>query len=259
MRSVVLVLLVAALMVSGCRKKPDPVDPQLIDNGGVSTGDGHLEIAFENMVGTQPLVLSTATYTNEAGNSFTVTMYKYYISNIKLWRADSTFYTEPESYHLIQEQLFDTKSFIIHEVPAGEYTHISFMIGVDSLRNVSGAQTGALDPGNDMFWGWITGYIMAKLEGTSTVAPNGRISFHLGGFSGSNNVLRTVKLSMPTAANVTGSSTPEIHIKSDILEWFKTPNTVNFVMNNSVMGPGKDATNIADNYFNMFTVTHVEN
>jgi hypothetical protein len=42
------------------------------------------------------------------------------------------------------------------------YNRLSFVIGVDSARNVSGAQTGALDPANGMFWTWNTGYIMAK-------------------------------------------------------------------------------------------------
>jgi hypothetical protein len=258
-RSIVLVLLTAAVCLSGCRKKPDPVvEPQLIDSGGVVANDGHLEIVFENMVGSQVLQLNAQTYTNEAGNSFTVETYKYYITNIKLWRADSTFYTEPESYHLINEEISSSKTILIHEVPKGEYTAITFMIGVDFDRNTSGAQTGALDPVNAMFWDWNSGYIMAKIQGTAVGIPGG-YSFHIGGFEGKDGVLRLVTRQLPVAANVTGTGTPEIHIKSDVLEWFKTPVTIDFNTHSFVGSAGEDAAEIADNYADMFTVTHVEN
>jgi hypothetical protein len=61
---------------------------------------------------------------------------------------------------------------------------MEFMIGVDSARNNSGAQTGALDPTNGMFWSWSTGYIMAKFEGTSAQSPAAAnaLKFHIGGF-----------------------------------------------------------------------------
>ena len=39
---------------------------------------------FNNVVNGKPLVLKTETYTNANGDSFTVNLYKYYISNIKL-------------------------------------------------------------------------------------------------------------------------------------------------------------------------------
>lgn len=251
--------MVVALSVSGCRKKPDPVVPVTpIDTGGINVNDGHLQIVFENMVGSQPLQLGGQSYTNEAGNAFTVSAYKYYISNIKLWRADSTYFTETESYHLINEGLASSKSFLIHDVPLDDYTAITFMIGVDYDRNTSGAQTGALDPANAMFWDWNTGYIMAKIEGTSPGIPSG-ISFHMGGFEGKDAVMRIVTLQFPEDAKVNGIKTPGVHIKSDVLEWFKTPNLINFNTNNIITSAGPEAAKMADNYADMFTVSHVEN
>ncbi len=69
-----------------------------------------------------------------------------------------------------------------------------FLLGVDSLHNVSGAQTDALDPAKDMFWTWNTGYVMAKLEGNSpsSALVNNKYEFHVGGFSGKYNVLKKI-------------------------------------------------------------------
>lgn len=73
-----------------------------------------------------------------------------------------------------------------------QYDSITFLIGVDSLHNVSGAQTGALDPVNDMFWTWNSGYVMAKLEGNSSSSPqmNQKFEYHIGGYSGKHNVVK---------------------------------------------------------------------
>jgi hypothetical protein len=261
-RSIIVLFVVTAVSLISCRKKPDPVVvPQIVDHGGVNANDGHLNVVFENVVGDQPLVLNTGIYTNEAGNSFTVKIYKYYISNIKLWRDDSTYFAESGGYYLVNEALTSSKAFTIHGVPSGTYTGISFLLGVDSARNVSGAQTGALDPLNAMYWDWNTGYIMAKLEGSSpqSGALGKEIIFHLGGFSGKNNVLREISLPLPSAAIVTASATPDIHIKSDVLQWFKEPLPIDFATTYTITDPGNEATAFSAGYADMFTADHVEN
>ena len=51
------------------------------------------------------------------------------------------------------------------DIPNGEYTKVNYTIGVDAARNTEGAQDGALDLVNGMFWSWNTGYIFMKMEG----------------------------------------------------------------------------------------------
>ncbi|MEC8457907.1 MAG: MbnP family protein [Bacteroidota bacterium] len=56
--------------------------------------------------------------------------------------------------------------------------------GVDSLLNYNGIHEGALDPINDMYWTWQTGYIHCKLEGyilNHTTKQN--FEYHIGGYS----------------------------------------------------------------------------
>lgn len=260
----IMMLLCLSVAVSNCKKdtkapEPEPTPPPVT---APSTPSGSLQIEFDGMVGDSDLVFSTATYTNQAGNTFNITLCKYYISNIKLIKNDNSVWAEPNSYHLVDHD--DALSTIVEmaNVPYGDYKAIEFMIGVDSTRNVSGAQTGALDPAKGMFWSWNSGYIMAKMEGTSPQSPvtANKLTIHVGGFSGANSVLKTVSPSFNgNVAQVTSAITPKIHLKCDIMEWFQSPNVINFATLNTVHMPGADAKKIGDNYADMFTVEHIHN
>src|SRR5690606_8747836 len=112
--------------------------------------------------------------------------------------------------------------------------------------NVSGAQTGALDPLNDMFWTWSTGYIMAKMEGNSvqSTAPGQVLNFHIGGFAGAYSVLQEVVLELPVTMRVSAEKTGRIHLKSDLLAWFDSPFRINFALTNNVATEGPEAQQI---------------
>ena len=247
---------VLGLGLASCKKETNetPQDPT------PAATSGSVTFSFNNQVDGQPLVLNTQNYVNASGETFNVNIYKYYISNIKLFKADGSHYAEPESYHLINQASPTSRTFTLAAVPAGDYVSMSFMIGVDSTRNVSGAQTGALDPANGMFWSWSTGYIMAKVEGTSPVSPEigDAISFHIGGFTGINKGIRTVSPSFNSSALNVGSTARTIYINSNLNEWWQTPIAIEFsqtASNASVNGINKT---IADNYADMFTVDHIQ-
>lgn len=253
-------LLVASFVLglAACKQKDDPVPEVKFNN---------VKFEFSNIVGNAPLELTTGSvpgnkwYVNEKGDSFQVTMYKYYVSNVVLTKADGTTFKEQESYHLINQEIASTRSFTISNVPTGEYTSVSFLIGVDSARNTSGAQTGDLAVDKGMFWTWNSGYIMAKMEGFANTSTNPDKSFawHTGGFKGNDNAIRDVVLNFPNKAIVSGSNIPNIHIFSNVLEWFKTPVTIGFADYTNVMSSGRQLQTIANNYANMFVVDHVDN
>ncbi|MBS1774468.1 MAG: hypothetical protein JST82_16545 [Bacteroidetes bacterium] len=247
-------LLALFLINIGCRKKDDPVTQTPV------TTIPQINIIFKNTVDNKPLGLNNTKYQNANGDTFTVSSYQYYISNISLFKDDGSEYKESDSYHLINESSATSKQLTIKNIPTGDYVKIRFLIGVDSLRNVSGAQTGALDPINGMFWTWNTGYIMARMEGSSPQAgiyPN-NLGFHIGGFEGPNNVLRWVTLQLPSKAIVTNSNNTSIYINSNLAEWFKTPLTINFSNISSITSSSYGAKMIADNYADMFSIDHVE-
>ncbi|MBN8694942.1 MAG: hypothetical protein J0L87_00305 [Bacteroidetes bacterium] len=253
-----LLALTASLVFTSCKKDPDeepaPTTP--------AATTGSLNLHFENMVDTNALVLNSQFYTNANGDTFNVTKFNYYISNIKLLKSGVVKYTESNSYHLLQASDLSSLEIALSSVPFDTYDGIEFMIGVDSARNVSGAQTGALDPANGMFWSWSSGYIMVKMEGTSPQSPSmgGALTFHVGGFSGANNTLKTVSPAFNAETAIVSSSiTPEIHFAVDLSEMFKNPTTTNFATTNMIHMPGAAAKTIADNYADMFSVEHIHN
>lgn len=246
----------AALLLNSCSKDDGPAATDPV------TGKGTTKIIFENYVGDKILEMGKSiAYINANGDSFSVTDYKYYISNIKLLKADGSEYAEVESYHLLNQAEETSLSFDIADVPAGSYTGVRLLLGVDSTRNVSGAQTGALDPIHGMFWTWSSGYIMAKIEGKSPQSSEAtdKYSFHLGGFSGANSVLQEVTLTLPEHLVITKDKSSTIKIKSDVLKWFDAPNLIKFDVLNQVGSAGPDAHKISQNYKRMLSVTAVEN
>lgn len=223
---------------------------------------GTLKITFINSVKGNPVGLGSTVHINPFGEQYKVTKFKYYVSNVKATVSGTNVAAEQESYHLIDESKPESYSFSF-AARVNTYQTLQFLLGVDSIRNVSGAQTGALDPLNDMFWTWNSGYIMAKLEGTSPQSTyiNNKIEYHIGGFSGVNSALKNVVLSMPggTAVNIREGKTSEIIIDADINKWWQNPNDINIASFAVCHDPGALAKKVADNYSDMFTITNVIN
>jgi hypothetical protein len=242
------VVLLTVLTMYSCKKKDNP-EPEVV------TGNGSVKIELANKVGTSSLNLNDQWYQNDNGDSFKVTKFNYYISNIILIGTDCA-YTETEGYHLVQQSDAASMVFDLASVPYGKYTGISFMIGVDSLHNVSGAQTGALDPVNGMFWSWSTGYIMFKMEGNSPKSPEpaGALIFHAGGYKGANAVQRMVTFNFPAAITVGKTGENHIHLEADVLKVFKAPTMFDFSTMYTINTGGVEAKKLADNYATMFTL-----
>ncbi|WP_051718704.1 MbnP family protein [Hymenobacter sp. IS2118] len=182
----------AALALVGCKKDPEVVvSPAQV---------GTLTLAFTQIVGLALLTLGSRTYSTPAGDQFKITTFRQYLSNVKLTKADGSTYAVPDSYYLLDAAVPASQLLALKDIPVGDYQSVSFTVGVDSARNVAGAQTGALDPNNGMFWTWNSGYIYTKLEGTSPQAARaagvaeGGLVFHIGGFKAPNNTIRSVTL-----------------------------------------------------------------
>lgn len=219
-----------------------------------------LQLNISHVVGAQPLSLSGVSYQNEVGETYTVSAFKYYIGNITLYYADERSVTVNDTYFLVSEDSAASKKIVVNGLPAGNFTRLSFRIGVDSARNNSGAQTGALDPVYGMFWTWNSGYIMAKVEGNSPVStqPGHILQFHVGGYVGTQNVVRTVMLDVPGLV-LRNKEANTVSLVADLSKWFTGPDPVSFKTLSSWMTPGPVSVMLADKYKRMFSVLKVGN
>lgn len=261
-----------SVLATGCKPKDD-------DNTDIDANKkGKLGIHLEHQVGGTALALNSTNYSNALGQEFKISKFNYYLSNIKLKNENGTIYTVPqaESYFLIKETDADSKEIELSNIPEGNYTDITFTIGVDSLRSTMpiADRTGVLDPaagGQDMYWMWNSGYVFMKMEGTSPVAPLDTVTntrpfeYHIGGFGGFSsstiNNIKTVSLNFngeKALVRQANSSAPEVHTIVDAAKVLNGTTNVSFATNPVVMFNAYSV-NIANNYASMFRVDHVHN
>lgn len=205
-------------------------------------------VEFRNMVDSVPMKLGNS-YKNPFGEDYTIKMFKYYISNISFQDSDGKTIKFADA-HLINED--DSSSRTINlNLPDAPYTSVSFLVGVDSILNVSNIQTGSLDPLEGMFWTWNSGYIMAKLEAISPVSTvlNKSVNYHIGGYRTGQNTSRviTIPLSVHREKNIA-----QIIIEANVNSWFNAVHTLKIIDHSMCTTPGNLANEYADNYSKMF-------
>lgn len=217
--------LAAAALMATSLTSCDPKQP---------TGPGSLSLEFEHVFGSTnaPFALNTWYTHPMTGDSLNFSMFKYYVSNVVLTAEDGSTWTAPESYYLIDASTPASTMLTLENVPANHYTGVSFLLGVDSTRNVSGAQTGALDPANGMFWSWNSGYIFVKAEGTSPQAAMGGFQFHLGGFAAEQNAIQSLNYSFGNNhAMVEEGANPTVHMMFNVGKlWHGMPSVADQAM-----------------------------
>ena len=220
---------------------------------------GSIQINFKHIVGNELLKLDSMHYKNELGQDFIISKFKYYVGKIHLTNANGKDFISKD-YYLINEDEIFSKQINLSNIPNGTYTSIHFILGVDSLHNCSGAQSGALDPLNAMFWAWNTGYIFLKLEGNSSFSksPSGMFEYHIGGYKQPTNSIRQIDLDLSSTPLIINSNTSHLNIQSDVAEVLKTPNSIDFSILSSVTDL-KNAELIATNYKDMFSILSIKN
>jgi hypothetical protein len=240
-----------AVLLVGCRKDA-PLD---------KPNQGSVLLSIKHVFGDSSLYLNQGSYTTLNAEPITITTFKYYISHIELIGPNGSSWKETESYHLIDQSVPSSLEINLPEIPTGKYNSIRFIVGIDSLRNVSGSQNGDLDPSLGMFWTWNSGYIFAKLEGYSFVspAPSNLVIYHIGGYAGPDACQREVVLSFgntPIQFNQNAESI--LRIEADAAKWFG-PNVISISETPLVNDFGPQAAAIADNYSGMFSFIEVRN
>jgi hypothetical protein len=240
------------LLLGGCQKAL---------NGDSDVGKSYaIQVTFRPVIKGEPLVFGQS-YTNAFGEDYNITAFRFYTSPLPL---PGSYIVLPAAgdtkYRLIDAATGNTLFFTV-TAQQNKLTRFSFQVGVDSIDNVSGAQAGELDPAKGMFWTWNSGYIMAKLEGLSSYSevPDKRFTYHIGGFSGENNTIRKITLSVPENRQITlqDQRTTTIIVDADIDKWFNAAHALRIADNAFVHSPGPLAALYADNYATVFSITSI--
>ena len=220
-----------------------------------------VKLRVTSQFGKQALQLNQP-YATLNGDTVELTRFVYYLSNVGLVGRNGFVWRQPESYHLLEisEEGQSTFEIELKGVPPGQYTGITFALGVDSLRNHSGEQTGALDPDNGMFWMWETGYVFLKAEGFYR-RPAGQkraMVYHIG----RDDCYQPVRLKFPSArpikvgAGAVPGAAPTVRLVADARLLFGFPGAAIQLKapvgeeSVSVMG-GPNAPKVARNYARM--------
>ncbi len=213
-----------------------------------------ITLFFDHRIGDQILELGTPAI-NIFGETITIERFRYYLSNFSITDKEGKITILPVQYFLVDEADPLSKKIEL-AVPSMSISSIHFLLGVDSARNVSGIQTGSLDPAKGMFWTWNSGYVMAKLEGTAEVStsPGHRFTYHVGGFKQEMNATRTISLNIEDTAK---QALQNIHITADINRWFKGNTDLRIAATPVCHSPGALAMQIADNYRSLFSINAV--
>jgi hypothetical protein len=209
---------------------------------------GKLVLKFNYTANGKALLMGDGNHTNVFSENYTITRLKYYISNISL-SGNEVFLVDASKEDSIQVQAFP-----------GVYSKLVFTLGVDSILNCSGAQEGALDPLNGMFWTWNSGYVFFKLEGYSpaSTADLHRIEHHIGGYQGIHKASRKIELFFkePLLINETDFNT--IYLQMDLDKYWQGKNDIIIAANALIMIPGEGAKRVADNFAGMFSIISIK-
>lgn len=249
--------IVVSSFVAGCKKDKDP-EPTPNTN---TSNTQELALVFTTVAGSDPVNFATV-HTSNSNQKYTLSTFRYYMSDIRLIKSDGSEYPLTGKYLLVQPSVSHVH---LGAVPTGSYKGIKFAVGIDSLTNhkdpsLYGAGNPLAEQNPSMHWSWNSGYIFLQIEGScdTTVANTDVLTsgeytkpmfFHLG----MDMLLRNVDLSN-SAFTVGSSEEKHIYLKADINELLdgidlKTENQ------SHTMGTMMMATKVANNIPNMFTLS----
>ena len=253
------VLLIAVAAVAGCRKPvadPAPVVPT--DSTPVAKADTNsafFTVSIFHGQGTDTLLLNQP-ITTASGTKLTLSQIRYYLSNPVLIDSAGNRVPLGDWYHIVSLANPLSLRFTLPGAKAGRYRALELMIGVDSLRNCQGAQTGALASDSNMFWGWGSsrGYIHSMVEGMA--GRSSAFSWHLTGFAAPNANQRRIRLPLAGAAilPVQPKMAVTLFVQADLLRLFDgsvDPTQV------QLLGLQSDAAALADLWATSFSVDTV--
>ena len=173
---------------------------------------------------------NTNLYIHQSQDSLIIEKLRFYISKVSLWQDSLPVYEFEQPAYLIDISKPNSLNIPIDHKEKLTYNKLCFHLGIDSTTQVKGALDGVLDPMNNMYWTWQSGYINFILEGNSNLCPTRKniFTFHIGGYQAPYNTYRQVVLNT--------DNNPIVY-----LDLYTLLNEVDLTTNHSIMSPNKAA------------------
>jgi hypothetical protein len=191
-----------------CKPKPTPLSTS-----------ANINLHFNNMAGTSKVQLGAApSYVSGNGQTFSVDLLKYYISNIRLTNAAGVVKTVP-GYYLIDEDINGRLNIDLGSFANDNYTKITFAFGIDAEQNASSSNVGDLDVSKGMYWEMV-GYNFFKHEGNfiNNMSTSQGLLLHLG-----TNGAYIADISLPITNNLALAGVAKtINVKFDLAKVYAT-------------------------------------
>lgn len=271
------------LTLSSCSKDDEPNETK---------ENGTLTLLLDNRLGGKTVSIKETgskdyDYTDNAGQSYNISRYGYYISAIELEGPNGSKHIDPlnvsanadevTGYYHVLSTSNSSNVITLSDIKAGTYDKLKFTVGVDESGVSQGAAGGVLDPANGAwFWNWNAGYIGFGLEGNASNSGQeyvdwgngfetleGTFAVHVGGWkdiepaAGEDpkfvNNIRTIEIPLETNLSIEKGLTPKAHINVDFDELLKG---IDFSTTYSIHRPdlGKP---FADRLAQVFDLDHV--
>lgn len=261
-------LIISIVVLFGCKKESQVVDPELPVNTS-----GKIQIQFSHTIGTEPLVLNSNQYTNEAGNHYEISELMYFVSDfilyshlhapvlIDAWTA--IHYVDVLHPESLIWNVFDS-------IPQGAIDSVAFTFGISEQRNQSFMFVNP--PESNMAWPDVLGggyhYLMINgrwIDAQEVAQP---YNFHLGIGQiyadtityNTNSITSFVqnyfKVTLATPnLSITSNNSSVLSINMDVSSWFKTPYAWDFnYWGGAVMQNQRAMQVIKENGTDVFTV-----
>tara|TARA_R110002096_G_scaffold89140_2_gene203145 strand:+ start:136 stop:927 length:792 start_codon:yes stop_codon:yes gene_type:complete len=232
------------------------------------SGEGNLSIEFDNAFGDSDLILNSTSYNSNLSEKINISSVKYIVSNFKLETEEGTVFTYPkeESYFIVDESTISSQFINLKNIPAGNYTKMTFGIGVDQEKYLTGATgqgdflTLAQDAG--MMWSWQAGYKFVVFEGDYTsdnTATPTAFAFHMGSHGTALDNYKEVTVNFTNSARIRTMLTPEVHVVANVANILT--GTTNFMLDDApqIHVDAVKSPQIAENVNGMFSIDHVHN
>ncbi|MGH1385438.1 MbnP family protein [Kordia sp.] len=241
--------LTTLLLASSCSNDSDAIETSAI------------EITFDNRISaSQDLDLGTTVYMNQNNESVVTNELKYIISNIALIQDNGTVFEYPkeDSYFVINEEDSSSLTLSLTGIPVGNYTQISFGIGVDQSKYpLDGGVLNFIPQAEatGMLWNWAAGYKFIKFEGTFT--PQGGtespFAIHVGSHGQNLDNYKFVTLPLANTINISAGNTASVTVEAYVQSIIDATNQIKLEDTSDIQIDPVNAPRIAKNLESTFS------